>query len=166
MRGSETHARVQALVGRGMLAVILLAPPVLLADEKFVTPTKSDVEGTWIVHRGTYSDRFDLFPNGTYTRLTLDGRDLGRAERGRWDFREQTDTAPPDRWPWLVVLRPEGNGGNQIHLSFDPHRNRLCVPLACYIREPYGVLWSMRGRAGRPPRGPGPGAAGMKGPQD
>ena len=51
---------MQALVGRDMLAVILLAPPVLLADEKFVTPTKSDVEGTWIVHRGTYSDRFDL----------------------------------------------------------------------------------------------------------
>ena len=51
MSGSETRARVQALVGRGMLAGILLAPPVLLADEKFVTPTKSDVEGiAWTSH--------------------------------------------------------------------------------------------------------------------
>ena len=52
-----------------------------------------------------HSDRLDLLPDGTYTRLTLDGRDLGR-----WEFRELTDTDLAARWPWLVVLRPESSG--------------------------------------------------------
>ena len=136
MKGAETRARAQVL-GRVMLAVILLAPT-LLAEEQFVTPTKGDVEGTWIAHRGSYSDRLDLFPDGTYTQLTLDGTDLGRTERGRWDFRELTD---PDRWPWLVVLRPEGSGGDEIHLDYHPFGNRLCNTSSrisvCYYREPY-----------------------------
>ena len=96
-----------------------------------------EVEGKWLAHRGTYSYSLDLLPDGTYTRLHLDGTSLGNTETGIWSFRVLIDPVH-EKVGFIVGLRPTGSGQG-IYLSL--YSGSLCPPpptTFCYLREPYG----------------------------
>ncbi len=107
---------------------LMLAFPLLL-----LSPTAHadlpNLSGTWLIHQGTYSDRLHLSPDGTYRRLSLDGRGLGHAETGSWILSRVSDQV-------IVVLRPAA-GWPETQLTYDPAAGGLCSArtMLCYRRD-------------------------------